>query len=99
MYLVALFAGKWQPTAYRRALGCERAVDFHALSPDQVSERHRNAMRRIFKRRGVKLAKRLAKSGMRVPRRRGWLRRDRLTTLCGIRQVCSSCPVLFPNVR
>jgi hypothetical protein len=87
VYLVALFAGRWQPNespadAYYRGLGLERANQFHALSPDQASERHRNAMRRIFKRRGIdldtasrdeidavlmKLVKKLAKSGMPVP--------------------------------
>ena len=87
MYLVALFAGRWQPhespaTAYHRALGCENVADYHKLTAEDRHERHRNAMRKIFRRRGVdldtaspgeidavlmKLVKKLAKSGMPVP--------------------------------
>jgi hypothetical protein len=64
------------------SLGLERASEFHALTSEEVAERHCAAMRRIFKRRGIdldnasrdeidvvliKLAKQLAKSGMPVP--------------------------------
>jgi hypothetical protein len=87
LYLVGFFGGKSDANAspfenYYHALGCENANEFSKLDAEQVAERHRNAMGRIFKRRGIdldtaspgeidavfmKLVKKLAKSGMPVP--------------------------------
>jgi hypothetical protein len=58
MYLVAFFAGKWQPhespaDAYHRGLGLERATQFHALTSEEVAERHRTAFARICRRRKI----------------------------------------------
>jgi hypothetical protein len=58
LYIVAFFGGKYDAvqspfTNYHRALGCERASDFHKLTFEQVAERHRKSWERICKRRGI----------------------------------------------
>jgi hypothetical protein len=58
LYIVALFAGKWQPhespaDAYHRALGCENVADFHKLTPEELHGRHRAAFACICRRRGI----------------------------------------------
>jgi hypothetical protein len=59
MYLVAFFAGRWQPhespvDAYCRGIGgCQNGAEFRSLSPDEVSERHAKAWERMCKRRGI----------------------------------------------
>ena len=56
VYLLAYFGNNHNPIEspagnYARALGCETSTDFHALTPEQVAERHAKALERLLKRR------------------------------------------------
>jgi hypothetical protein len=60
MFIIARFGGRYDEKAspfenYFRALGLDKAVEFHALLPEQRQELHRDAMNRIFRKRGVRL--------------------------------------------
>jgi hypothetical protein len=58
LYLIGYFSTTYDPTQspflnYATALGCQSGLEFHSLTSEQLTERHRAAWERICRRREI----------------------------------------------